>query len=398
MRLSSPFRSIALAGWAIALLCAFVGRAPAADDPYRVGPGDSLTVSVLGQAELSTTVTLRDGGTVRLHLLGEIEAGGKTLAEIERHIAERATEVFGVEASVIVGIAEYRDIFVMSGVERPGAYPYRPGMTVIKAIATAGGYPKPQLSESADYRLEEARRQAMRARTRIEYAEAEIKAIETELEAIEADEPAEETLEEEAGPAAAQRNRVRLRRALLERSVESSERQSSLAVEEAESFAKRRELIARQLQSIEEQLQNVEALTNRGLARREQYLDLLVEADDFRADELEATAFQARAKQTAANAESAIVLAETRYREELLADLIRARESLEVARADLRTAMAYLHRAGAEATAGLLPEEPLRLFEIYRRRGDETLKMPAELTTPLQPDDVLAITVEALTE
>lgn len=108
---------------------------------YRLGPGDLLTVRVLGEEELSREkIRLSDTGTLSLPGAGEIVALGKTTGEVERLTIERLKGRILVNPQVSVFIEEYRPFFINGMVEKPGGYPFQPGLTVRKAAALAGGF------------------------------------------------------------------------------------------------------------------------------------------------------------------------------------------------------------------------------------------------------------------
>ena len=108
---------------------------------YRLGPGDLVTVRVLGEEELSREkIRLSDTGTLSLPGAGEIAALGKTTGEVERLTIERLKGRILVNPQVSVFIEEYRPFFINGMVEKPGGYPFQPGLTVRKAAALAGGF------------------------------------------------------------------------------------------------------------------------------------------------------------------------------------------------------------------------------------------------------------------
>lgn len=118
------------------------GAVSAADDlrGYRLSAGDKIHVSVFGEPDLSVTERVSDRGSVSFPLLGELHVRGMTLDDVERLITSGLKGPYLVDPRVSVGIDEYREFFVMGQVQRPGSYPYLPGLTVRKAISVAGGF------------------------------------------------------------------------------------------------------------------------------------------------------------------------------------------------------------------------------------------------------------------
>lgn len=108
---------------------------------YRLGAGDVITVKVLGEDELRRErVKLSDAGTISFPILGEIRVKGMTVGSLEDHITKGLKGRYLVNPQVTVTIDEYRSFFVNGMVEKPGGYPYSPGLTVRKAISIAGGF------------------------------------------------------------------------------------------------------------------------------------------------------------------------------------------------------------------------------------------------------------------
>jgi len=113
----------------------------AADDSgYRVGAGDKLRVTVFGEDNLSGQYEVSDQGTLALPLIGQVDVGGKTLQEVQAWIAEKYEASYLVNPRVSVDVLNYRPFFILGEVNHPGSYPYVTGMTVLNAIALAGGY------------------------------------------------------------------------------------------------------------------------------------------------------------------------------------------------------------------------------------------------------------------
>lgn len=108
---------------------------------YRLGAGDVVTIRVFGEEDLSREkIKLTDAGTVPYPVLGEIRVLGRTVGDLERHITEGLRGRYLVNPRVSVLIEEYRPFYINGMVERPGGYPFQPGLTVRKAASLAGGF------------------------------------------------------------------------------------------------------------------------------------------------------------------------------------------------------------------------------------------------------------------
>lgn len=108
---------------------------------YRLGSGDVITIQVLGEEDLKREkIRLSDAATISYPILGEIKLFGKTIAELEALIRDGLKGRYLVNPQVTVTINEYRNFFINGQVEKPGGYPFIPGLTVRKAVSLAGGF------------------------------------------------------------------------------------------------------------------------------------------------------------------------------------------------------------------------------------------------------------------
>ena len=137
----------AIAALAVASVLALI---PAADahgqdagtvSNYRLGSGDVISIQVLGEEDLKRErIRLSDAATISYPILGEIRLYGKTVAELEALIRDGLKGRYLINPQVTVTINEYRSFYINGQVEKPGGYPYIPGLTVRKAISLAGGF------------------------------------------------------------------------------------------------------------------------------------------------------------------------------------------------------------------------------------------------------------------
>jgi polysaccharide export outer membrane protein len=114
--------------------------APAATD-YRLAPGDKLRVEVYKDAQLSQSLQIRPDGKVTLPLVGDIVAVDLTPMQLRDRISNSLKEyITNPVVTVIVVEASPVMIHVMGEVATPGSIPMRGPMTVLQALAMAGGF------------------------------------------------------------------------------------------------------------------------------------------------------------------------------------------------------------------------------------------------------------------
>jgi protein involved in polysaccharide export with SLBB domain len=150
------FKRIAcvLAGFIITT-CA-LAQEPDLRQDYQLAAGDRVRVSVYGHDDLSGEFEVDGAGQLSLPLIQDVSAEGKTLNELEAIIKVELEPDYLLNPRVSVEVLAYRPFYIMGEVKQPGGYPYVSGMTVINAVALAGGF---------TYRANKKSLQIMRERT-----------------------------------------------------------------------------------------------------------------------------------------------------------------------------------------------------------------------------------------
>lgn len=108
--------------------------------PYMLGAGDRVRVTVFEQEGLTNTYSIDQSGYVAFPLIGAVPARGQTAQQLEKGIADKLRGGYLRDPDVSVEIDRYRPIFVMGEVGAAGQYSYVPGLTAHKAAAMAGGF------------------------------------------------------------------------------------------------------------------------------------------------------------------------------------------------------------------------------------------------------------------
>jgi len=119
-----------------------VRTANSANQPeYRIGGGDKLQINVYKESDLTQSLQVRPDGRITLPLVGDIAAAGQTPMQLQRRLTESLRE-FVANPVVTVMVVEVADrvVYVMGEVNTPGAVPLKGPMTVLQALAVAGGF------------------------------------------------------------------------------------------------------------------------------------------------------------------------------------------------------------------------------------------------------------------
>lgn len=107
---------------------------------YRLGPDDKVRINVYGEEPLNAEYSVGSDGNISFPLIGMVAAKGLTLAELQALLTLRLTQLAIVDPKVSIDMVEYRPFYVLGEVQKAGQYPYRPGLTILAAVATAGGF------------------------------------------------------------------------------------------------------------------------------------------------------------------------------------------------------------------------------------------------------------------
>lgn len=111
-------------------------------DRVLVGAGDQIFIAVFGQPDMSAEVTVNDNGQVTLPLIGTLRVGNLAPQAIERLVTQRLKDgeyLRNPEVSVQIRQLRSQIISVLGEVQRPGRFPLQGRLTVLDALATAGG-------------------------------------------------------------------------------------------------------------------------------------------------------------------------------------------------------------------------------------------------------------------
>jgi polysaccharide biosynthesis/export protein len=117
-------------------------KKPATTDPnYIIGPQDILDINVWKEPTVTRTVPVRPDGKISLPLLDDIQAAGLTPMQLSDSLAQKLKKfIADPQVTVIVSQINSQRVYVIGSVGRPGAYPLVPGMTILQALSSAGGF------------------------------------------------------------------------------------------------------------------------------------------------------------------------------------------------------------------------------------------------------------------
>jgi polysaccharide biosynthesis/export protein VpsN len=135
------FKHILNGGLLLAALLFFSGAAIAeTGTDYVLGIGDKLKITVFGEADLSGEFEVSSTGMISMPLVGDVKATGSTIGKFKSAITSKLQSGYMKDPKVSMEVLNYRPFYIVGEVMKPGNYNYVNGMTVINAVAVAGGY------------------------------------------------------------------------------------------------------------------------------------------------------------------------------------------------------------------------------------------------------------------
>lgn len=373
-------------------------RLPGAADP-ALAPGDEIDLSVFARPELSRSYRVRADGTVSLHIVGPVPAEGLTAGALEDAIEDALSERFDGQVSATVEVSRWRPVTVAGAVTTPGAVAFVPGLDVRMAVALAGGAaPAGALEgETAATRMRVQQEAALAAQLKVQLA-----ALLSERDRIAAQRiesppppPSDAVIDligvDDAHIIARSQDALGAAQARSDAlALAAGRTQEALATEEAKAFVARQEVVKSQLDTTQEELARQESLLERGLARSSGLLDLRLDMDRLRADELEAVGLAAAARQKVDRAASGRSLAEAEREQVATVRLAELTARIAELRAQLEGSERFVRDFGGAELLRDGTTSPAR-HAIYRREGGTVGRSAASPDTRLMPGDVLEV-------
>jgi exopolysaccharide production protein ExoF len=399
--------TVLLGSWILAMLA----PSPILAEPYRVGPQDKLRVKVIewraGKGEyqewtaLNSEYTVNAAGAISLPLVGEVPADGRTTDEIAAAVSDGLVKRAGLVSrpDTAIEVVQFRPVYIIGAVERPGEYAYRPGLTVLQIVGIAGGLHR--VTEAGLLRLE---RDRIVAAGNLESARLELRRtiarrarLEAELqEASEIQTPPELRDEPDAARLLAEETSVmRARRDALRSQLAALAELKDLYAREVQSLDSKMTIQEKQIALARRELKNVGSLVERGLSVTSREFALERTVAELEGKMLDFQAASLRAKQEIGKAERDANDLQQERKAKLFTELQESRANLDQVAAKLKTSSALIDEATITAPRLALErwskaaEAPV--FSIVRRVSRKAVESRAEEGTIVEPGDVIRV-------
>lgn len=370
-----------------------------AAEPYVLEDGDLVKVTVYGRTDLSGSFRVQADQTLPLPLLGSFKTENKAASALERLLGLAYQQRLGTPLSVTVEVEERRPFYALGMVNQPGPYPHREGISVLHALAIAGGLRK---TADADSRLlvdvyresgvygtylqtlksalaEQARYEALRDGAKTVAAPARLTAL--------------------AGTEETNRL-VKLQQNLLEAYRLDQQRQFKLYTDQEMSGREELAAYQAQLQALDQQsklvtdeLSRVQKLRDTGLGLESKVFEMKRDLTALAGNKRATIAAIVRARQSIATAQSALTSLKALETTLINDNLARLNTEIGQSASRLEASQNLINALGDVSATPEAYVEQATLFQITRTQNGSQKTLTASPQTPVLPGDILQIIV-----
>ncbi len=382
--------------------------------PYRLGAEDKLKIKVYewrpGSSNayewtaLTGEFTVAASGDLSLPLIGEVSASGKTPSEMASTIAELLQQKIGLskKPDASVEISEYRPFYVLGLVTKPGEYPYRPDLTVLQAISSAGG-----IVRLSDIGLLSYERETLVSRGDLRVLNTDATGLTARRARLEAELQLDDAIQfpAELGNSKNNPDMARImreetllftaRKDGLKSQTDALQQTKTLLAGEVEALKSKSVTLQRQYDLAAKELASITSLVAKGLAISSRQLGLEQNVAQFESSRLDVNLLILRAQQDISKAERDILDLKNRRRNEILTELAEVRTKLAVIREKTETAQAMIYNSEVKAPQAAMtlfgsPEQRLT-YTISRNNHGQIQTLNVTEAEFVEPGDVVRI-------
>jgi exopolysaccharide production protein ExoF len=363
---------------------------------------ERLTIRFRGYPELSGDYRVNPDGIISIPVIGRLSVARLDAAKLEKLIATRVAEISNARDGVYVTVevATYRPVFVTGLVKSPGSMQWQPGLTVLQAVSMAGGIyrgdrvadsdgqPSRTEAELTGFRkaIDDQRRTlALLARLRAEQTGSPTIEVPSRLVSLVGRRAADELIE---------RQRVIFvsRRTALESQLAQLERGISLAKQEIEALRSQGGRIDEQLRARRDYRTKMQDLLAKGIVSAVRGLEEDIKVSDLEEKTINITVAISRVQTGMAQLQRDAVLLKTERETSINTDIERVER--EIAQLDIVISSAKNTLEEAREEMDTMANDgrarPL-VYQIVRRKGEESVTLEASSSSSLAVGDVLVV-------
>ena len=380
-----------------------------ADEAYLLGAQDKVKIDIYEFPNISGEFTIGAAGEIGLPLVGAVPAAGRSTTTLAEELEDRLMQVDDVvgRPSIAIQVMEYRPFYITGNVERPGAYPYQPKLTVLKAVSMAGGVYRP-----SDPDLARFGRDAVNAEGSIEVLKVEAKQLRFRIERLKAELNHDQSYVESQAPAELddleqsfrqQEQKIFAARAkLIAGQTDSGTKLRKVYGAEVDSLRERVRLKRSEVETVENDLSRIRKLVGKGVTPESRASEFERLAADLRGEEEQLATQILRAEQGVTQTEQLLRSLVDGREQEVVEELHEAEAAFHQTMEKIQTAKELLHEA--VVVAPIAYEQMTRegasavAYRIVREVQGETQRIAAGEDQEVKPGDVVELVLGTGTE
>lgn len=395
-----------------AAICIISLHAYGSELDYKLGPQDKIKIRVsewrptsrelFEWSALSGEFTVNSAGMLSLPIVGTFTVANMTTAEIAATISDRLKASAGLVSgpTTAVEIAQYRPIYVVGAVEKPGEYAYRPGMSALQAVSIAGGFHRSEMTlarferetiiAEGEIRFNETQRLALllrRDRLLAEARRAEAVIFSDDVVKYSDERMASQGMREESALFASRRTAAQSQLELLQQS-------KTLAEDEIKTLAAKSVTQKKQYDLVRRELDNINSLISKGLTVSPRQLAVEQNLAQLESQTLDLILATARARQEISRIDRGLAdlrnQRETDINKELRETQVSLRQTTDRINA-LRMLVNESSMTGPRLQAQQNKELARLRFAVVRRQDGALRELAADETFAVLPGDVVKI-------
>lgn len=383
-------------------------------EDYVLGPQDKVRIKVFEWrasrdevyewAALNAEYTVGAGGKVSLPLVGELAAAGKSPSELAAAIGKALKARINLvePPDISIEVVQFRPFYILGDIERPGEYAYRPSLTVLQAIAIAGGMKRD--NSASQVRLE---REAISTKGALTLLETELMAtlvrqarLASERDGLNEIEFPKDLRLTASGPVFGkmmeqETQLFHSRKDGFATQVWALEQLKILHEKEAQSLVRQLETHETHVRLVNEELDGVMQLYKQRLTTAPRKLALERNVALLQGDRVRLETSLARAYQEAGRTEIALLDLRNRRQTEITDELRKSQVRLDEIGTKLRTTEDLLYDTEVTAPRYVAMRTQARknqpVFTVVRQSAGRSVEVQATETTSLEPGDTIKI-------
>lgn len=379
-------------------------RAAPSDGPdYRLGVGDELRIRVFEWRSATGDVHQWDAlkgeydvgadGSIAMPLLGTLKASGLTTAQLADAISSdlQSRLKLSIRPEASIDIVRYRPFYILGDVNKPGSYPYQPGLTVLQAIGVAGGRyrvndPSLVLTATGDLRvnrLDYNQLLAQQARLRAEIDDATTVTLPPELQRLQTDPGVAQLIQREQAIFVAHRN-------AWVSETDALNQLKEMLNGEVTSLQSKMKNMDQQLGLMNQELSSTANLVQRGLAVAPRVYELRQTELETQGRRLDLDTAMLRAKEDVAKADQALVELRNKTHNAAETDLAEVEQKLRETSARIGNEMMIADHE-TKLSANSAGEEQPAMSVILRKSGGKAERLQGDENTTVEPGDTIQV-------